>query len=159
MADFQQETKSDKFYEMCWACGPILGITVVLGLFVSSCVYFGYSIIALANISNTSIKDDCASSNIWIFLLLSIILGLMNHSQSFKQFGSDKQEWGKLVCINLAQLGFTSWGAYELWGIDCVDTSNLVYEMAEIYVIASYTISGLALMIACVFSAAFIIKD
>ena len=144
---------------MCWACVPIVGITTVIGLFVSSCVYVVYSIIALANVSNMSIKDECASSNIWIFLLLSLILGLMNHSQSFKQFGSENQEWGKLVCVNLAQLGFTSWGAYELWGVGCVDTSNLVYEMAEIYVIASYSISGISTMISCVFSAVFIMKD
>ena len=123
MADFQQESSSDKFYEMCWACGPIVGITTVIGLFVSSCVYLVYSIIALAEVSHVSIKDDCASSNIWIFLLLSLILGLMNHNQNLKQIADDNQQWGKLVCVNFAQLVFTSWGAYELWGVNCVDTS------------------------------------
>ena len=159
MSEFPTEPPSNKFYDLCWACGPITGIIAVLGLFVSGIAYIVYSIIALADISHRSIKDECSSSNIWIFLILTLILGLTNHMQNCKQFSDDTQKWGKIVCGSIIQLAFTSWGAWELWGVDCVDTSNSVYDMAEIYVIASYIISGLVLTVSLVFSVAFIIKD
>jgi hypothetical protein len=159
MSEFPSAPPSNKCYDLCWACGPIIGMFSVLGLFASGIAYIVYSIIALADISHRSIKDECPFSNIWIFLILTLILGLTNHMQNCKQLSDDNQKWGKIVCGSIIQLGFTSWGAWELWGVHCVDTSNSVYDMVEIYVIASYIISGLLLILATVFTVAFIMKD
>ena len=159
MADFPTEPETNKCSDAFWCCGPFVGITVLLGLVASSFAYIVLSIMALADISNTSIQDNCGSSKIWIFLLLTLILGLTNHSHNFKNFVDNKDEWCKIVCGSIIQLAFNSWGAYELWGVECVDTSNSIYEMTNIYVIASFTISGLLLMVAFVYTLAFILKE
>ena len=145
MADFPTEPETNKCMDALWYCGPFVGITSLLGLIVVGFAYLVFSIMALADISNTAIQDNCDSSNIWIFLLLTLILGLTNHSHNFKNVVDNKGKWCKIVCSSILQLAFTSWGAYEVWGVDCVDTSISIYKMTKIYVITSFSISGLLL--------------
>ena len=151
MADFSTEPETNKCMDALWCCGPCVGITSLLVLIACVFAHVVYSIMALADISNTSIQDNCDSSNIWIFLLLTLILGSSSHVRTMKLLVEDNRKSCLVICSILIQLSFASWGAYEVWGVDCVNTSISVFTMSRIYVIFSYVMSALISVLTCIF--------
>ena len=131
----------NSWFECCSCCCVCLGSLTTIGALVANCVF---SIIALADVSNSEIKDDCSKSNIWIYLALILILGTCNFTRSLRSLNDSNVDNSTIISYLIVHLGLVSWGAYELWGVDCVDTSTLVYTMTYINVVASYVIIGLA---------------
>ena len=65
-------------------------VLLVIALIVGSIAYYVYSIMALVENSNDSIKKECKKSNIWAYLLTVIIVNLvvLNNSKPKKDEGT-----------------------------------------------------------------------
>lgn len=129
-------------------CIPCLGIFITMGILASGILYFVYSIIALTDTSYKELRDICPDSNLWIYLLLTLISSPGLGSLSARNTLSTSSDVCLLICLIIFQLGFICWGAYELWGVDCVNDikSNIIYTMVCINI--SFSFAG----IICAFS-------
>jgi len=121
-------------------------------------MYIIFSIIALVNTSHKEIQDICPFSNIWIYLLLTLILngGFFGTNIKAVDLKEDKKSGCcSSICTLLLQIGFLCWGAWEIWGVSCVDNirPNIIYTMAEINVIATIVITGIIIVAGCLICA------
>ena len=120
-------------------------VLVVLGLIVGYIVWLVYSIIALTEVSDSTIHKNCGSL-LWRYVLtMCIMLGTSHYSATPNKDNTDKTSLHALVIVLLIFSGMASWGSYELWGRDCsYDLRDYkIYTMAYIVVVYQWTIVGI----------------
>ena len=92
------------------------------------------------------VSDVCEKSNLWYYLTTIFIISVMNPNDLIEK---DKNLY---VCfLILIFLGLFIWGAYELFGIGCVDNleSTLLYKLSLTYWIFSCVCIGFLILSAC----------
>ena len=147
------QPKSSCFINVCCPC---ISCFSVISLVTASITYLVFAIIGLVNTSHKEIQDICPNSNIWIYLLVILILNGGFFGNNIKAIGERKKSGAcGIICNLLLQMGFLCWGAYEIWGVSCVDEirPDLVYTMAEINVIATIVIIGITIVAVCLICA------
>jgi hypothetical protein len=127
----------------CLATLTICGVLILVIALIGGAVTFTiYSVMALVNNSNNSIQDVCSGSNIWSFLLVVLISGFLQTSQSASS-ASSESEGAKVIsalCFLVVQIGLMVWAGLELWANRCAASSlsdNPVYRMVRIWFIVS----------------------
>ena len=142
----KSEPKEDKCF--CCKCMAIfLGVILLIGFVFGILVLYGFNIYSLTLISNKTIHNHCKNSNIWEWMISFMVISLALGTGSNK-----KSEDGTMQVIlnNLCQLiiltGMTCWGCYEIWGVDCVDKTLLLYTLSQVTVGIYITILGIFLI-------------
>lgn len=136
----------------CLACvtvfiGGCLLVGLVLGFIAAIVCLYVYSIMALVEYSNNDIQDKCDESNMWIYLLVSVIISGIQGSNG----NNTNEDTFGLHLFGL--LPMLIWGCVEFWDRSCIDEidGTSVYYMANIwftmYWIGS-SIIGLCLLLA-----------
>lgn len=144
------ETKEDKCF--CCKCMAIFsGVILLFGFIFGTLVLYGFNIYSLTLISNKTIHNRCEDSHIWEWMISFMVISLAMGMGSNK-----KSEDGTMQVIlnNLCQLiimtGMTCWGCYEIWGVDCVDKTLLLYTLSQVTVGFYITILGIFLIGICI---------
>ena len=142
----KSEPEEDKY--MCCKCMAIFsGFILLIGFVFGILVLYGFNIYSLTLISNKTIHNHCKNSNIWEWMISFMVISLALSMGSNK-----KSEDGTMQVIlnNLCQLiiltGMTCWGCYEIWGVDCVDKTLLLYTLSQVTVGIYITILGIFLI-------------
>ena len=80
----------------------------------------------------------CEKSNLWYYLTTIFIVNILN-TQS-----SNKDETNRGIYLFLVLTGLFIWGAYELFGVNCVNELNttLLYKLSLAYWITSCVLLG-----------------
>ena len=143
-------TEKDKF--LCCKCMAIFsGFILLFGFVFGTLVLYGFNIYSLTLISNKTIHNHCEDSHIWewmiSFMVISLALGMGSNKKS--------EDGGMQVILNnLCQLivmtGMVCWGCYEIWGVDCVDKTLLLYTLSQVTVGFYSTILGIFLIGICI---------
>lgn len=150
-------TSSSTLQNICDNC---LGCVSCLGTFIAGCTFIGtilgiiggaislyvFSIIALVDYSNNDITDKCNESNMWIYLLVAVIVGAINGSNSKN---TNEDNYGIHLIGTLPML---IWGCIEFWDVSCVNEieNTSIYYMANIWFIIYWigsSIIGLFLLL------------
>lgn len=144
------ETKEDKCF--CCKCMAIFsGVILLFGFVFGTLVLYGFNIYSLTLISNKTIHNKCEDSHIWewmiSFMVISLALGMGSNKKS--------EDGGMQVILNnLCQLivmtGMVCWGCYEIWGVDCVDKTLLLYTLSQVTVGFYITTLGIFLIGICI---------
>ena len=138
---------SDCFLCMCLGCSVI----ALVGLGITNAVF---CIMALVR-SNDHVKVICPQSNLWAFVLVSLILSYTANSTASKTAKEEKicfKLFGFILNI-LINSGLIGWGWYELIGNGCGnvlyhnENTTLLYVMAEIQLIVGSIVVGLVFII------------
>jgi len=137
----QSDTPTDTFLNVCLPCSLIVATISFVGAIITNCVF---SIIALVETSHKELQEDCPETNIWIYLLVILITSNSTTRIACKSLTDSKDNGVVLGCSLISNLAIIIWGGYELWGINCVDKSNLIYTMVSINVIAYLVITILS---------------
>lgn len=142
----KSEPEEDKY--LCCKCMAIFsGVILLIGFVFGILVLYGFNIYSLTLISNKTIHNHCKNSNIWEWMISFMVISLALSMGSNK-----KSEDGTMQVIlnNLCQLiiitGMTCWGCYEIWGVDCVDKTLLLYTLSQVTVGIYITILGIFLI-------------
>lgn len=142
----KSEPEEDKY--LCCKCMAIFsGVILLIGFVFGILVLYGFNIYSLTLISNKTIHNHCKNSNIWEWMISFMVISLALGTGSNK-----KSEDGTMQVIlnNLCQLmiifGMTCWGCYEIWGVDCVDKTLLLYTLSQVTVGIFITILGIFLI-------------
>jgi hypothetical protein len=124
----------------------------MIGLIGGAITFTVYSVIALINNSNNSIQDVCSGSNLWSFLLVTLIAGFLQSSQSASSAASESRgaKMMSVLCVVVVQIGFMVWAGLELWANRCAANNlsdNLIYKMVHAWFFIAATAFGLVIII------------
>ena len=124
----------------------------IIGLIGGAITFSVYSVIALINNSNNSIQDVCSGSNLWSFLLVTLITGFLQSSQSASSAASESRgaKMMSALCVVVVQIGFMVWAGFELWANRCAANNlsdNLIYKMVHTWFFIAATAFGLVIII------------
>ena len=143
--------KNEPEKDKCLVCKCMIlfgGVTLMLSILFGTLVLYGFNIYSLTLISNKTIHKHCENSNIWewmiTFMVISLALGMGAKKKS--------EDGGmQIILDNLCQLfvliGLTCWGSYEIWGVNCVDKSLLLYTLAQVTVGYCITVYGIIILV------------
>lgn len=96
-------------YKECLTCSGYL--IAVLSLIVASIAYIVFGIVYL--IQDYKISNECKESDLWEYVLVSIILSCINIT--IKTENENKDAIVSLVMIGVINLILSTWGGVELW--------------------------------------------
>ena len=145
------ETKEDKCF--CCKCIAIFsGVTLLLGFVFGILVLYGFNIYSLTLISNKTIHNRCEDSHIWewmiSFMAISLAMGMGSNKKT--DDGGAMQFILNNLCQMTIMTGLTCWGCYEIWGVDCVDKTLLLYTLSQVTVGIYITTLGIFLIGICI---------
>ena len=134
---------------LCCKCMTIFsGVILLIGFVFGILVLYGFNIYSLTLISNKTIHNHCKNSNIWEWMISFMVITLIMGGGSNKK--SEDGGVMQVILNNLCQLiiltGLTCWGCYEIWGVDCVDKTLLLYTLSQVTVGIYITILGIFLI-------------
>jgi amino acid transporter len=142
------------WYDCLAVSGLLLTILGVVGCIVAWIIM---SIIALADVTNSSLKDECHETNIWAALCACVVLtgiGLVTSGRSINKDESS-QIMATGVYTLLVNIGLSIWKGVELFSPCPQDklSENPVYHLLLVSFIADmvcYCIVCIAMIILCV---------
>ena len=145
------ETKEDKCF--CCKCMAIFsGVILLLGFIFGILVLYGFNIYSLTLISNKTIHNRCEDSHIWewmiSFMAISLAMGMGSNKKT--DDGGAMQFILNNLCQLIIMTGLTCWGCYEIWGVDCVDKTLLLYTLSQVTVGIYITTLGIFLIGICI---------
>jgi hypothetical protein len=114
-----------------------LSISAILFLLVGNILLFIFDIIGLVTTTINDVYNKCSTSNIWSYVLVSLIIGSIN-----LYFQGTKRK-NEVICNDIIVLAecitMFIWGAYELFGNTCVDKLNdtILFKVALCHWIVS----------------------
>ena len=147
----KSEPKEDKCF--CCKCMAIfLGVILLIGFVFGILVLYGFNIYSLTLISNKTIHNHCKNSNIWewmiSFMAISLAMGMGSNKKT--DDGGAMQFILNNLCQLIIMTGLTCWGCYEIWGVDCVDKTLLLYTLSQVTVGIYITTLGIFLIGICI---------
>lgn len=137
------------------ACGSCALFVFLVAIVAGAITQIVFDIIALKQTSNNEVTDECPSSALWSFVLVSLILNCL--SLIFQSGSSKKEETqnkqGITINVITVNVAVCVWGCIELWGVECVSEvdDTLLYTMAMVHVISS--IVSLGIVVLCIVGA------
>jgi len=114
-----------------------LSISMILLLMIGNLILFIFDIIGLVTITMNDVYNKCSTSNIWCYVLVSLIIGSIN-----LYFQSTKKK-NEVICNDIIVLAecitMFIWGAYELFGNTCINKLNdtILFKVALCHWIVS----------------------
>jgi hypothetical protein len=158
-----QSTTNDKTIEQTisldelnnkWCKWCNIELVIVLTAIVFICapiVFIIFSIMALVNTSIYELHEMCPETNLWIYLLISLIIGIFINRKNTAN-NSSNEESKNTFSILIIPIGILCWGSYELWGVECVNEikSNSIYTMSEISVIVGWVAIAIRTIVSCI---------
>ena len=152
----QVDKKTNCFINCIGGCGLCSFIIFAFGALGASIAYIVFSIMALVENNSNMISERCEKSNIWAFILTSIILNFISINNSKVQAKSSSKEedfailfWNLIFQI-LLSTGIGTWGSLEIYNSDCAKqklSSLLIYKMAEITTIIHLSLVGICIIV------------
>lgn len=135
---------------LCCLTSSIVFFSIVI--FIATVCYIVFAIIGLVNTSLNKESDLCSDSHLWIYSLISLILLLKskNTIAVLTQKEDDKNyNFIQTICEILILLGMCVWGAYEFFGVKCVNELNntILYKTSFAYWIVNSILLFLLLLI------------
>ena len=146
----QSESDSNDCTALCALCG---GGCLIFALGVSLLVWLVFSIVALTEISDTTVREDYCGSLLWRYLLTMCIILTLSHISASKNSTPSEESAStaicSLICTCLLHLGLAIWGSYELWGRTCDKSlENLsIYTMSYIITVYQFVASGIVVLV------------
>jgi hypothetical protein len=142
--------KSEPEADKCAFCKYMIGcfgVTLLVEIIFGTLVLYGFNIYSLTLISNKTIHKHCENSHIWEWMISFMVIGLfLGMSSNKKSEDSGMQSILNNICQLIIMLGMTCWGCYEVWGVDCVDKSLLLYTLSQVTVGFSITVYGIIII-------------
>jgi len=155
-------TERDPIYRFCptdcYDCLAVSGLLLtILGVVGCIMAWIIMSIIALADVTNSSLKDECHDTNIWVALCVCVVLtgiGLVTSGRSINKDESS-QIMVTGVCTLAINMGLSIWKGVELFSPCPEDklSENPVYHLLLVSFIADmvcYCIVFIALAAFCI---------
>jgi len=143
-SELDLESNQDKQTGVCSedamvCCGAFSIGAGALSIIGGSITLLVFCIISLCSISWKTTKNHCPGSELWVWLLVTIIYNALHGAQSSKT--KDKKTH---CCTLLGALGILSWGTYEMWGRSCTSAleSYLLYKMSFAMLIFGWVVYG-----------------
>ena len=136
-----EKTNSQANENAIACCLATVAGTGVLSIIGGLITYVVFCIIALCSVSFRTMKNHCEESNMWVWLLVSIIYNATSVSSN----ASSKNDNPCVMIISfIISLGLLGWGSYEMWGVSCANNLSkyLVYQMTFSTLIISYSLIG-----------------
>jgi len=104
----------------CWEDNFVIDIILLL-IFVLI-VYYILAIFILVQDYNNA--NECKDSYLWIYILTSVIIGLLKSCLISIYKNKDKFNVAPFIIFSLNYYGLAIWGGIELWGKTCSDLLN-----------------------------------
>ena len=104
----------------CWEDNFVIDIILLL-IFVLI-VYYILAIFILVQDYNNA--NECKDSYLWIYILTSVIIGLLKSCLISIYKNKDKFNVAPIIIFSLNYYGLAIWGGIELWGKTCSDLLN-----------------------------------
>ena len=126
-SDNRSDNENKSEYNAC--CALIFAFILVLGLIGAVISYIVFGIISL--VENYNISKDCKGSNLWEYVLVSIILSF--NAVSVKSSSDNNIDLSVCVIVFIAiiELGLAIWGGNEIFIYSCNDLNNtLLWKIA-----------------------------
>jgi hypothetical protein len=116
-------------------------ITVVFT--ISSIVFFVFAIKAIIETQWNDVTDLCEDSNLWYYLTSILVFNILN-----RNLNDDKEKNKEVFIIVISLIGLFIWGAYELFGVKCINNLNttLLYKLSLAYWIFVVVILGILIL-------------
>ena len=95
-----------------------LGISFIIIICISLFIIF--SIIGLTTTSNTNVNNLCYNSNLWYYLLVSLLLFLLTLI-NYKINNKKENYFNNIILYLILSVGMIIWGTYELYYINCAN--------------------------------------
>ena len=96
----------------------------MLSILAASIAYIVFSIWALADIGSKEIEEYCKGSQLWLFSILTLILGSAIGGCSINALVKIEDIFAKICCFMIGVGGliaFTIWGFNETYGNKCIE--------------------------------------
>jgi len=138
----------DTDYDGVDICTMVVFLFIVLGGFIT---YIVFTIIGLTMTSNDTVLSKCPDSSLWIFVIVSMVMGVLNVGINSITDKKSKKTL-RLIIGLIISVGMTSWGSYEIWGNSCNNKhfgETILYQIANACVIIN--IIALTLIFIAVF--------
>lgn len=144
------QSKPSKYKSCLEGCGICLIGLFALGCIVATFVYIVYVIWGLSETSNPDIKKTCDGNTIWLYVLLSFLLGNAINGGVGKS-ATNNSESGPIGQICVCMFGFALSLIFAIWGKnnyydDCLIENygnTKLYLIAGIQLWVQYIISAL----------------
>jgi len=119
------------------ACLTCTGITFVAGFVVMIVLYYVYAIMGLIETSHREVREICYTSNILIYVIVSLIIAPIT-SNAFKvrsadDSGEDRPYITEYFCLISQGVAFIIWKAIEVFNFPCVNRElrkTVLYKVA-----------------------------
>ncbi len=151
-----EELNNNKWCKWCKLCNAesviiLTGVITIIAFICAPIVFIIFSIMALVNTSNHELHEMCPETNLWIYLLISLIVGIITNRKNAAN-NSSNEESKNTFSILIIPIGILCWGSYELWGVECVNEikSNSIYTMSEISVIVGWVAIAIGTIVSCI---------
>ena len=125
-ADISNEVLNSGSSIACLCCSSV----IIVGLAIT---YFVFIVKALVDTSNDTVTNTCPGSSLWLYLLLSLILGIFLNGSATKCTTNDDKYVQKIG--HLFGMGFSIWlmvwGILEIMNNKCIINldDTLLYKM------------------------------
>lgn len=112
-----EKSNSDCIDMICVILLIIFGISLIIG-----CIcYYVFGIMYL--VEDYDEAKNCKKSNLWAYILVTLILGLKN-TQFKSNDNNNDSHLITLICIGIIDAGMSIWGAIELFEYSCSNLEN-----------------------------------
>jgi hypothetical protein len=120
-------------------------------LLVSSIAYLIFAIVFL--IQDYDIANDCNKSNLWIYVLVSIILSFTNVNIKLSEDDSQMKWYTLIVAIFIINVSMSLWGSIELWVNNCDNLESTgLWKIGIVSFVLQLFVSCVCLIIPCILS-------
>jgi O-antigen/teichoic acid export membrane protein len=125
---------------------------LMLGLIAGIISYFVFGIMFL--VQDYDAAHDCHGSNLWAFVLVTLIMGILNGNSAKNGKDNDSNQFnvGTLVCTLLLNIAMCIWGGIEIYSNSCDDLKTTqLYTFAQfvfvLYCSVSVLLTGIIIWI------------
>ena len=116
----------------------------MLGLIAGIISYFVFGIMFL--VQDYDAAQNCHGSNLWAFVLVTLIMGLLNGNTAKNGKDNDSNQFnvGTLVCTLLLNIAMCTWGGIEIYSNSCDDLKTTqLYTFAQFVFVLYCSVSVL----------------
>ncbi len=149
----KQQKQSESESECC-ACAAICGgMCLILGLAVSLLVWLVFSIVALTEVSDSTVREEYCGSLLWRYLLTMCIVLFLSHGSAAKNSNQSDEGFAAVLCSAvcgvLLHIGLATWGTYELWGRTCDNSLEdlSIYTVSLIITVYQWVLCGIVILV------------
>lgn len=118
-------------------------ITLCISFFILSCILI-FIIFTIISLSRFNTKKLCPDSNLWYFVLASLLIFIFS-LVNYKINNTSNKYIYNILCYLIMSTTIITWGTYELFYIKCVDklSDTLLYNISVIYWIYNISFCGI----------------